>query len=55
VVGDSAIVGDVIFENAIGRYDLFDGDYGKLFNSIKKIKRLPVTRYFSGHGNSFKK
>ena len=55
VVGDSAIVGDVIFENAIGRYDLFDGDYGKLFNSIKKIKRLPVTRYFSGHGNPFKK
>jgi glyoxylase-like metal-dependent hydrolase (beta-lactamase superfamily II) len=55
VVGDYAIVGDVIFENAIGRYDLFDGDYGKLFNSIKVIKRLNVKRYFPGHGDSFEK
>jgi glyoxylase-like metal-dependent hydrolase (beta-lactamase superfamily II) len=55
VVGGYAIVGDVIFENAIGRYDLFDGDYGKLFNSIKVIKRLNVKRYFPGHGDSFEK
>lgn len=55
VVGENAIVGDVLFENGIGRYDLFDGDYGKLFGSIKKIKRLLVAKYFSGHGNSFGK
>lgn len=55
VVGDYAIVGDVLFENGIGRYDLFDGDYGKLFNSIKTIKRLDIKRCFPGHGNSFEK
>lgn len=56
VVNDKyAFVGDVLFRDGIGRYDFFDGNYGKLFNSIKRIKRLNVEKYFSGHGISFEK
>ena len=50
-----AVVGDVLFENGIGRYDFYDGDYGKLFSSIKMTKRLSVEKYYPGHGESFEK
>ncbi len=51
---DSAFCGDVIFQNSIGRTDLYGGDYHLLISSIRnRILTLPPqTRLFSGHGES---
>ena len=47
-----ALVGDVIFQGAIGRADLVGGDFYQLMESIKaQILTLPdETRLLSGHG-----
>ena len=44
--------GDTLFNYGIGRYDLVDGDYGQLMNSIHtKLMVLPdATRVCPGHG-----
>ena len=46
-----AFVGDTIFKNSYGRYDLPGGDMQTLFNSIRtKILTLPAdTILLSGH------
>jgi hydroxyacylglutathione hydrolase len=50
------IVGDVLFQQGIGRYDLPGGDYDTLISSIKnKLMTLPdTTKVYSGHGSPTK-
>ncbi|MFC1971668.1 MBL fold metallo-hydrolase [Chloroflexota bacterium] len=53
LVGDRvAFTGDTLFNYGIGRYDLVDGNYRNLMDSIKtKLMVLPDdTRVFPGHG-----
>ena len=47
------VVGDVLFNNSIGRTDLPGGSYDTLINSIKtKLLTLaPETKVFPGHGD----
>jgi hydroxyacylglutathione hydrolase len=48
----TAFVGDVVFQNSIGRTDLPGGDYQQLMHSIRDhVMTLPdETRLYSGHG-----
>ena len=50
-----AIVGDVLFFNTVGRYDLYDSNYVKLVHSVKLLKSLDVVKYFPGHDMPFLK
>ncbi len=51
---DICFTGDVLFENSIGRTDLFGGNYQTLIKSIQdKLFTLPeITKFFPGHGYS---
>lgn len=46
-------VGDVLFENGVGRTDLYDGNEEKLKQSIHKISLLSPIAVYSGHGQNF--
>jgi len=53
LVGDGVVfTGDTLFNYGIGRYDLADGNYRQLMNSINnKLMVLPDdTRVYPGHG-----
>ncbi|UEX89086.1 MBL fold metallo-hydrolase [Staphylococcus ratti] len=54
VFDDFAIVGDTLFNNGIGRTDLYEGDYETLVDSIKdKLFELNDTMpIYPGHGPS---
>lgn len=54
LVDEKLISGDLIFENGIGRYDFYDGNYNSLLESIKKVKALKANLILAGHGNNFK-
>lgn len=46
-----AFVGDLIFQNSVGRTDLWGGDFQTLAQSVKKIYSLPdETEILCGHG-----
>ena len=46
------IVGDVLFQNSVGRTDLFGGDARTLARSIGRLWMLPdSTRVLAGHGD----
>ncbi len=50
-----AFVGDTIFKNGVGRHDFSYSSKEKLFESIKKLKKLPKeTIFLPGHGEEFK-
>ena len=53
VIQDNIFCGDVLFENAVGRTDFYDGDIKKLEKSIQQIINLAPINVFSGHGNNF--
>lgn len=51
--GDDLITGDTIFAGGYGRCDLYGGDAGALFRSLRSLTNLPVTlRIHPGHGPS---
>jgi hydroxyacylglutathione hydrolase len=53
IVGEGVVfTGDTLFNYGIGRYDLIDGDYQQLIDSIRhKLLVLPDdTRVYPGHG-----
>lgn len=54
VFDDFAVVGDTLFNNGIGRTDLYEGDYETLVDSIKdKLFELNETMpIYPGHGPS---
>lgn len=46
--------GDLLFENGIGRYDLYGGNFQKLKESILKILSFfPSCKIYPGHGSAF--
>ena len=50
-----AFVGDTLFKDGIGRYDFSYSSKTELFESIKKLKKLPKeTLFLPGHGEEFK-
>ncbi len=50
-----AFVGDTIFKDGIGRYDFSYSSKIDLFESIKKLRKLPKdTMFLPGHGEDFK-
>ena len=51
---NSCITGDVLFNESIGRTDLWGGNYDTLIESINnKLLTLPdETKIFPGHGES---
>ena len=53
IIQDNIFCGDVLFENAVGRTDFYDGDTKKLEKSIQQIINLAPINVFSGHGNNF--
>ena len=53
IIKDNIFCGDVLFENAVGRTDFYDGDIKKLEKSIQQIINLAPINVFSGHGNNF--
>ena len=43
--------GDTLFEDGIGRYDLYGGDYNTLMKSLQKLKSLNENyKIYLGHG-----
>lgn len=51
--GDDLITGDTIFRDGYGRCDLYGGDFGALFRSLRSLTELPPTlRIYPGHGPS---
>lgn len=52
LVSSMLFSGDVIFAGSIGRYDLYQGDYSQLINSIhqKLLTFSDDTKVFPGHG-----
>lgn len=49
--GGQLIVGDVLFQGSVGRWDLPGADYDTLMRSIQKIMQLPGdTVVYPGHG-----
>ena len=51
--GDDLITGDTLFADGYGRYDLYGGEPGTLFRSLRMLTELPPTlRIHPGHGMS---
>lgn len=51
LVNDCLFTGDTLFKGSIGRFDFPSGDYGKLVDSLLRIKCLPGDyELFCGHG-----
>lgn len=54
LINNNLFIGDVLFENSIGRYDLPTGNYLALSNTLSKIKKLKDNFViYPGHDNSF--
>lgn len=50
---NAMFVGDFIFQNSIGRTDLYTGSNIEMKKSIKKLKTYPInTKLYPGHGES---
>lgn len=52
ICGEQALVGDVLFQGSVGRWDLPGGDYDTLAATMRdKVMALPdATRIYPGHG-----
>ena len=51
VIDEHIFVGDVVFRGSVGRYDLPTSNYGKLIDSINRLKSLKNNYFlYSGHG-----
>ena len=44
------ISGDTLFENAIGRTDMYGGNQEQLINSLKRLSELQIQYLLPGHG-----
>lgn len=49
----AAFVGDLIFQNGVGRTDHGYSNKNALFKSIQRIRELGPARIYAGHGESF--
>ena len=52
-IQNNLFCGDVLFKNAIGRTDFYDGNMHKINKSIQCIKMLSPVNVFCGHGENF--
>ena len=52
IVEGVAFTGDTLFNNAIGRYDLFGGSFSELRHSLRKIFSLPDMTIYPGHNET---
>lgn len=55
IIEDHLFCGDTLFENCVGRYDLYDSSFSMLRASLRKIEKLNTTYLHPGHGRSFTK
>ena len=54
IIDNNFFVGDAIFSDGIGRYDLATASYVSTLNSLKRIKSLNQDLHvYSGHGEDF--
>ena len=53
VVNNNIFCGDVLFKNAVGRTDFYDGNAQKLEQSLNIIFSLAPVNVFCGHGENF--
>lgn len=55
LVEDILFVGDVVFENGVGRIDFPDSNKEELYQSISHLKQQPYSHVYAGHGKDFNK
>ena len=51
VYGNHIFVGDTMFENGYGRYDLYDGDYNELMKSLSILQKYKQKNYLFYYGH----
>lgn len=52
LINENLFCGDLIFENSIGRIDLFGSNKNMMIQSLSKIKDIDCKIFFSGHGEN---
>ena len=55
LIDNNLFCGDIIFKNAVGRTDFYDGNENEMIKSLEKIKKINAQNFFCGHGSNFQK
>lgn len=50
VIDNNIFIGDVLFKNSIGRYDLYSSNPSDMLNTIELIKNMDNYNVYPGHG-----